>query len=81
MDGENMLKCISVSSRSREVVLPLYSMQVRLHFECCVQFWAPQLKKNNKVLEHVQTGAMELEEDLRDLGIFSLEKRGLRGRP
>ena len=69
-------------SRSREVILPLYSVLMKPHLEYCVQSRASQFKKDRELLESPVEGCKDdwdvkhlpCEERLRDPGLFSLEK-------
>jgi len=84
-----ILACISNSaaSRSREVIVPLCSALVRLHLEYCAVL-SPSLQERHGgpgACPEKGSGAMKGLENksdgewLRELGLFSLELRRLRG--
>jgi len=87
-EANRILGCIkgSTDSRSREVILPLYSVLVGPHLESCIQLWSLQHRKDMDLLEQVQRRAIKkmweqehlsYEKRLRESGFFLLEKRML----
>ena len=83
--AKGILGCMmrNIASRSREVVLLLYSALVRPHPEYWVLFWAPQCKWDLGIMELIQQKATKMsksleslsyEEMLRGLWLFRVEK-------
>jgi len=60
--ANHTLGCIKriLTSRLREVILPLYSSLMRSHLEYCVQPWSSQGEKVTELVEHVQRKATKM---------------------
>jgi len=78
----------SIASKSSHVILPLYAALVRPLLEYGIQFWRPGNKGELAALEGVQRRATRMIKEVRGLsyekrlevlGLFSLERRLMRG--
>ena len=70
------------------MILPLYATLFRLQLEYCIQLWVAHFRRDVDNIERVQGSATHMireqqgrpyKERLRDLNLFSLHKRRLRG--
>ena len=83
--ANRILGCIkrSMASMARKVIMPLYSVLVRLHLEYCIHMWSPHYSRNIDLMECIQRRDAKMiqgmehlsyKDRLRELGLFSLEK-------
>ncbi|PKU45186.1 hypothetical protein llap_4487 [Limosa lapponica baueri] len=89
--ANGILACIrNVVSMTREVIILLYSVLVRPHLKYLARFWAFHYRNTTEILDSVQRCTESLvrglenksyDEQLKELGMFILEKRRLRRRP
>ena len=72
-----ILGCIKriITSRLRDVILPLYSALMRSHLEYCIQFCGPQ-HKDIELLEQVQRRAMKMIRGLEHLPYQDMLRAG-----
>ncbi|GAB0205486.1 hypothetical protein GRJ2_003014200 [Grus japonensis] len=85
--ANRVLGCIKrgVTSRSREVILPLCSALERPHLEYCIQLWGHQYRRDMELLDRVQRRVTKLirglehlsyEDRLRELGCSAWRREG-----
>ena len=56
-----------MTSRAREVILPLYSALVRSHQEYSIQMWSLQYRRDMDLLESVQERTTEMVQGMEHL--------------
>ena len=78
----------SAANGWREVILPFYFVLLKPHLEHCVKMWSPQYRRVVDLLKCIQRRATKMiqgvehlpyKDQLRELGLFNLEKRRLQG--
>ena len=83
---------MEMTSRAREVIVPLCPALMKPHLEDCIQVWDPQYRKDLELLERVQRRATKVVRELEHLsykkkkkkkaeraGLFQPDRKRLRG--